>query len=76
MEIVTISGTDLKASRIGLGTWAMGGWMWGGSDEEESVRTIRAALDKGVNLIGAAPATASAARRVIVPGHLLSNKRC
>jgi aryl-alcohol dehydrogenase-like predicted oxidoreductase len=55
MEFVTISGTDLKASRIGLGTWAMGGWMWGGSDEEESVRTIRAALDKGINLIDTAP---------------------
>jgi aryl-alcohol dehydrogenase-like predicted oxidoreductase len=56
MEFVTISGTDLKASRIGLGTWAMGGWMWGGTDEEESVRTIRAALDKGINLIDTAPA--------------------
>ena len=55
MESLTISGTDLKASRIGLGTWAMGGWMWGGTDEEESVRTIRAALDKGINLIDTAP---------------------
>jgi len=50
MEFVTIAGTDLKASRIGLGTWAMSGWMWVGTDEEESVRTIRAALDKGINL--------------------------
>jgi aryl-alcohol dehydrogenase-like predicted oxidoreductase len=56
MEFVTISGTDLKASRIGLGTWAMGGWMWGGTDEEESVRTIQAALDRGINLIDTAPA--------------------
>jgi aryl-alcohol dehydrogenase-like predicted oxidoreductase len=55
MEFVTISGTDLKASRIGLGTWAMGGWMWGGTDEEESVRTIRAALDRGINLMDTAP---------------------
>jgi aryl-alcohol dehydrogenase-like predicted oxidoreductase len=55
MEFVTISDTDLRASRIGLGTWAMGGWMWGGTDEEESVRTIQAALDKGINLIDTAP---------------------
>jgi aryl-alcohol dehydrogenase-like predicted oxidoreductase len=55
MEFVNISGTKLTASRIGLGTWAMGGWMWGGSDEEQSVRTIRAALDKGINLIDTAP---------------------
>jgi len=55
MEFVSILGTNLKASRIGVGTWAMGGWMWGGSDEEESIRTIRAALDKGINLIDTAP---------------------
>jgi len=55
MEFVNISGTHLKASRIGLGTWAMGGWMWGGTDEDESIRTIQAALDKGINLIDTAP---------------------
>src|SRR5271167_2101786 len=55
MEFVTISGTNVTASRIALGTWAMGGWMWGGSDEEESVRTIKTALEKGINLIDTAP---------------------
>jgi aryl-alcohol dehydrogenase-like predicted oxidoreductase len=55
MEFANISGTNLKASRIGLGTWAMGGWMWGGSDEDESVHTIDAALDRGINLIDTAP---------------------
>jgi hypothetical protein len=24
--------SGLMTSRIGLGTWAMGGWMWGGTD--------------------------------------------
>src|SRR3989454_6189227 len=56
MEYVTLSGTNLQASRVGLGTWAMGGWMWGGSDDQESVRTIHAALDKGINVIDTAPA--------------------
>ncbi len=46
---------ELKASVIGLGTWAIGGWMWGGSEEEDSVRTIHAALDNGINLIDTAP---------------------
>jgi hypothetical protein len=32
MEFVDIAGTPLRASRIALGTWAIGGWMWGGSD--------------------------------------------
>jgi aryl-alcohol dehydrogenase-like predicted oxidoreductase len=41
--------------RIGLGTWAIGGWMWGGSDEADSIRTIHAALDHGITLIDTAP---------------------
>ena len=54
-EFVDIPGTQLRVSRVGLGTWAMGGWMWGGTDERESVATIRAALDQGINLIDTAP---------------------
>jgi aryl-alcohol dehydrogenase-like predicted oxidoreductase len=48
---VEIPGTPIRASRIGLGTWAMGGWMWGGTDSLESIATIRAALEQGINLI-------------------------
>ena len=44
-----------RLSRIGLGTWAIGGWMWGGSDEAESIKTIHAALDRGISLIDTAP---------------------
>ena len=55
MEYVTIPRTQMRVSRIALGTWAIGGWMWGGSDERESIRTIHAALDKGINLIDTAP---------------------
>src|SRR5256884_8085013 len=55
MEFAKIAGTTLRVSRVGLGTWAMGGWMWGGTDERESVATIRAALDQGINLIDTAP---------------------
>ncbi len=55
MEYVTIPGTDMRATRVALGTWAIGGWMWGGTDEAESIRTIHAALDAGVNIIDTAP---------------------
>lgn len=47
--------TPFKISRIALGTWAIGGWMWGGSDEAESIKTIHAALDRGITLIDTAP---------------------
>ena len=55
MEFVRIAGTEIDSSRIGLGTWAMGGWLWGGSDRGECVRTIYRAFDEGVNLIDTAP---------------------
>jgi aryl-alcohol dehydrogenase-like predicted oxidoreductase len=55
MEFARIPGTSLQASRIAIGTWAIGGWMWGGSDEAESVATIRAALDQGINIVDTAP---------------------
>ena len=55
-EFVEIPETELKVSRVALGTWAMGGWMWGGTDQRESVATIRAALHQGINLIDTAPA--------------------
>jgi aryl-alcohol dehydrogenase-like predicted oxidoreductase len=56
MELADIPGTSLKVSRVALGTWAIGGWMWGGTDEAQSVSTIRAALEHGINLIDTAPA--------------------
>ena len=46
MELADIPGTSLKMSRVAIGTWAIGGWMWGGTDEAESVSTIRAALEQ------------------------------
>jgi aryl-alcohol dehydrogenase-like predicted oxidoreductase len=36
MEQIEFAKSGLMTSRIGLGTWAMGGWMWGGTDEAQS----------------------------------------
>jgi len=55
LETVHIPGLEQAPSRIGLGTWAIGGWLWGGTDEEASVRTVRAAIDRGITLIDTAP---------------------
>jgi aryl-alcohol dehydrogenase-like predicted oxidoreductase len=59
MEQVAIPGTALNVSRVAHGTWAIGGWMWGGTDEAESVATIRAAVERGINVIDTAPAYGS-----------------
>jgi aryl-alcohol dehydrogenase-like predicted oxidoreductase len=55
MELTHISGTSLKLSRVAIGTWAIGGWMWGGTDDAESIATIRAGLEHGINVIDTAP---------------------
>ena len=55
-EYSAIAGTPLRVSPVAIGTWAIGGWMWGGTDDAESVATIRAALDHGINVIDTAPA--------------------
>ena len=56
METIEIGASGLRASRIALGTWAIGGWMWGGNtDLDESIRTIRSAIERGITLIDTAP---------------------
>jgi aryl-alcohol dehydrogenase-like predicted oxidoreductase len=56
MEHALIRGTSIEVSRVAIGTWAIGGWMWGGTDEAESIATIRAAVERGINVIDTAPA--------------------
>src|SRR5437879_4974069 len=55
MPFARVPGTSLEVSRIAIGTWAIGGWMWGGSEETESIDTIRAALDEGITVVDTAP---------------------
>jgi aryl-alcohol dehydrogenase-like predicted oxidoreductase len=54
-ELTEIPGTPLKVSPVAIGTWAIGGWMWGGTDEAESIATIRAAFEHGINIVDTAP---------------------
>ena len=54
-ETTTIRGLRHPVSRIALGTWAIGGWMWGGPDDRQAIATIHEALDLGITLIDTAP---------------------
>jgi aryl-alcohol dehydrogenase-like predicted oxidoreductase len=54
-ETVSCPEIPIPISRIGLGTWAIGGAMWGGSNDADSIRTIQHAVDVGINLIDTAP---------------------
>lgn len=58
MKTRPLGNSGLHASVVGLGTWVLGGGpVWGKDTEDaESIRTIHAALDSGINLIDTAPA--------------------
>jgi aryl-alcohol dehydrogenase-like predicted oxidoreductase len=55
VETTNVPEFGLDVSRIGLGTWAIGGWMWGGADDRESIRAIHAAVAQGINVVDTAP---------------------
>lgn len=48
-------GTELELSVIAFGAWAIGGWMWGGSDKSEAIMAIHRAMDLGITTYDTAP---------------------
>jgi len=46
--------SGLLVSPIALGAWAIGGWMWGGSNKKDSIKAIHACLDHGITSIDTA----------------------
>lgn len=66
METIHLPSLKRPVSRICLGTWAIGGWMWGGTEEEESIQTILSALQLGINMVDTAPAYGFGASEKIV----------
>ena len=69
-----IGSSGLRASAIGLGTWAIGGWMWGGTDEQQSIAAIQGSIDEGVSLIDTAPAYGQGRAEEIV-GQAIKGRR-
>jgi len=55
MKLRPLGKSNINASVVGFGAWALGGWSWGGADEQESIRAIHAFLDAGGSLIDTAP---------------------
>jgi methylglyoxal reductase len=47
--------SGIEVSPVAFGAWAIGGWMWGGADQQQAVAAIHAALDHGINVIDTAP---------------------
>ena len=55
MKYKELGKSGIEASVIGLGTGAIGGFYWGGSDDNKSIKAILAAIGAGINLIDTAP---------------------
>lgn len=54
MEYRPLGRTGLQVSEIGYGAWGIGGSMWIGADEDESLAALHRAIDLGVNVIDTA----------------------
>lgn len=46
--------SDVVVSPVIFGAWAIGGWMWGGTDVQDAIGAIQASIDAGVNTIDTA----------------------
>jgi aryl-alcohol dehydrogenase-like predicted oxidoreductase len=53
MEFFTLNNAQI--SRIGLGTWAIGGSEWGEVSDSDAIATCLAVFEHGINLIDTAP---------------------
>ena len=74
MNTITLGTSGIRCQSVGLGTWAMGGWMWGGNDDAAAIDAIRASLDAGVQLIDTAPAYGLGHAETLV-GRALAGRR-
>jgi len=75
MRYREMGSSGIKISAVGMGTWAIGGgpW-WGDNDDQQSIRTIHAALDNGINLIDTAPVYGFGHSETVV-GEALKDRR-
>ena len=54
MQLRPLGHSDVKVSPVTFGAWAIGGWMWGGNEEQDSIAAIQASVDAGVTSIDTA----------------------
>lgn len=66
--------SGIETTVVGLGTWAIGGWLWGGTDEKSSIDAIRAGIDAGITLVDTAPAYGLGLAEVLV-GKAIAGRR-
>lgn len=56
MKLRKLGKSNIEISPVILGTWALGGWLWGGTKKNDAEKAIQASIDAGINCIDTAPA--------------------
>src|SRR5688572_2397131 len=54
MQLKKLGNSDVHVTPIAFGAWAIGGWMWGGAEENAAIRAVRASYDAGITTIDTA----------------------
>lgn len=55
MKLRRLGTSDVEVTPVALGAWAIGGWLWGGTDDEAAVAGVQKAIDLGMTTIDTAP---------------------
>ncbi|MDD4871445.1 MAG: aldo/keto reductase [Kiritimatiellae bacterium] len=54
MKLRKLGNSDIEITPIIMGTWALGGWLWGGTEHNDADKAIQASIDAGINCIDTA----------------------
>lgn len=55
MELRKLGNSDVYVTPMAFGAWAIGGWMWGGAEEQDAIKALQAAFQAGITTIDTAP---------------------
>jgi aryl-alcohol dehydrogenase-like predicted oxidoreductase len=55
MKYRQLGASSVNVSEVALGAWAIGGWLWGGTDDAKAIAGIQRAVDLGMTTIDTAP---------------------
>lgn len=74
MQYHKLGTSDLEIPVVCFGAWAIGGWMWGGTDDAAALRALNKALDMGMTCIDTAPTYGMGHSETIV-GQAIAGRR-
>ena len=74
MQFKELGQSGVTVSQIAFGAWAIGGWMWGGTDADLAIDAMEQAVEMGITTIDTAPVYGFGLSEELV-GKVTKNKR-